>query len=104
MYGTIWRCRPNPGQEQVFVDLARRWLRERASAVDGFIAEYILTSETKPGELLGLVLFDRETNYRSFAADPSQHDWFEQFRATVEADFEWNDGEIVALEPATVPL
>lgn len=104
MYGTLYRCRTKPGQEHVVEELAQRWRRERAPGVDGFIAEYLLRSETRPGELLGLVIFDSKDNYQKNARDPEQHRWYVQLRAALAADVEWNDGEIVSLEPATVPL
>jgi hypothetical protein len=104
VYGTVYRCRPKPGRAHVIEDLAERWLRERAPAIKGFIAQYLIRSETRPGELLGLVLFDSKASYEQNAGDPEQHRWYEQFRNALEADIEWNDGEIVALAPATVPL
>jgi hypothetical protein len=104
MYGTLVRIRPKPGQETTIDALNRRWLQERAPRVPGFIAEYLLASESTPGELVGLVLFDSESNYRKNADDPEQDRWYRELRAALDADPEWNDGEIVALEPATVPF
>jgi hypothetical protein len=104
VYGTVYRCRPKPGQVHIIEALAERWRRERAPAVEGFIAQYLVRSETRPGELLGLVLFDSKASYQQNAEDPEQHRWYQQFRAALEADIEWNDGEVVALAAATVPL
>jgi quinol monooxygenase YgiN len=104
MYGTIYRCRPRSGKGEVVEEVARRWLRERAPGLDGFVAYYMLRSETRPGELLGLAVFDSKANYVKYADDPDQHRWFDEFRAALDADIEWNDGEIVAPESATVPL
>lgn len=104
MYGTVIRCRPKPGQEHVLAEISRRWRRERAPKVTGFIGEYILRSDSKPGQVLALVIFDSEENYRKNAGDLEQQRWYEQFRATLSDDPEWNDGAIEALEPATVPL
>lgn len=104
MYGTIFRYRPKPGQERVLEEIVRRWLRERAPDVQGFIAVYLLRSESSPDHLLGLVIFDSEQNYRKNAADPEQQRWYELFRAALIDDPEWNDGVIEALEPATMPL
>jgi quinol monooxygenase YgiN len=104
MYGTLFRCRPRPGQEHGVEELTRRWLRERAPEVAGFTAAYLLRSETRPGELLGLVVFDSRADYAKNAADPEQHRWYEQLRALLAGDIEWNDGEIVLLEAARTPL
>jgi hypothetical protein len=104
MYGTVYRIRPKPGQERFLEEHGQRWLRERAPLAEGFIAEYVLQPETRPNEWLGLVIFDSEENYRENAADPGQQRWYEQFRAALTVDPEWNDGEIVAREQASVPL
>ena len=104
MYGTVVRIRPKPGQEATILAIRRRWFQERASRVPGFIAEYVLASESAPGELVGLVIFDSQSNYRTNAADPEQDRWYQEFRAALAAEPEWIDGEIVALEPATFPL
>jgi hypothetical protein len=104
MYGTMVRIRPQLGQEATVDALNRRWLKERAPQVPGFIAEYLLESSSRPGELVGLVLFDSESSYRKNAADPEQDRWYRELRAALETNPVWNDGEIVALEPATVPL
>lgn len=104
MYGTIFRFRPLPGQEQALEELHQHWLRERAPRVPGFIAEYTLTSATRPGEHLGLVIFDSRESYLQNANDPEQHRWYEQVRATLAAEPEWNDGEITVAERPSVPL
>jgi hypothetical protein len=79
-------------------------LHERAPRVPGFIAEYVLVSESRPGELVGLVLFDSKRSYRQNADDPEQDTWYQELRAALAADPKWEDGEIVAFEPASVPL
>ena len=104
MYGTIARLRPNRGQETALDEIGQRWLRERAPTVPGFVAQYVLKSEQHPGEVLTLTVFDSKAAYRQNADDPDQHRWFEQFRALLAAAPEWNDGEVLAFTPATVPL
>ncbi|MGH2616694.1 MAG: antibiotic biosynthesis monooxygenase family protein [Thermomicrobiales bacterium] len=104
MYGTLYRCTAKPGQGHVAVEIAQRWTRERAPQIDGFVASYLLRPERRPDELLGLVIFESEASYRKNAEDPEQHRWHDQFRAGLEADIEWNDGEIAAMASVTVPL
>jgi len=104
MYGTIARLRPLPGRERAVDDLGHLWLRERAPTLAGFVANYVLKSEQHPGEVLTLTVFDSKAAYRQNADDPDQHRWFEQFRALLAAAPEWNDGEVLAFTPATVPL
>jgi hypothetical protein len=104
MYGTIMRARVKPGLEGAADELGRRWLRERAPSVTGFIGEYLVRSADRPGEVMGLVIFDSEENYRKNAADPEQDRWYRQFRAIMEADPEWFDGEITSVTSEVVAL
>jgi quinol monooxygenase YgiN len=103
MYGTILRCRPKPGQIETILTSSQRWVRERGMAT-GFLGQYLLKPDRDPGEWIGLVIFDSEESYRRNAADPEQDRWYRELRSMLEADPEWTDGEIVALEPASVPL
>jgi quinol monooxygenase YgiN len=104
MYGTVTRMQVKPGQVETLKALQRQWLCERQPEAAGFIADYVLQSKRMPGEWFVLVIFDSEANYRKNAADPEQHRQYEQLRALLERDPEWNDGEIFAIEPAAVPL
>jgi hypothetical protein len=93
-----------PGEDAAVKAHSEQWLRERGPAATGFIASYALKSERVPGEWIVLAVFDTEANYRRNAADPAQHGKYEQLRALLAADPEWNDGEILAIEPASVPV
>ncbi len=104
MYGTVARIQIKPGKEEAVRALDEQWLRERQPEKAGFIAEYALKSERAPGEWLVMCIFDSEESYRKIAADPEQHRHYEAMRALLERDPEWNDGEIVAVEPASVPV
>lgn len=104
MYGTVARMQVRPGQEAVMKSLQEKWLRERQPAVPGFIADYVLKSERVPGEWIVVAVFDSEEHYRKNAADPQQHRQYEELRALLTSDPEWNDGEIHSIEPASVPI
>lgn len=104
MYGTLARLQVKPGQEAALVAFNEQWLRERKPAATGFITSYALKSERNPGEWDVLVIFDSEENYRKNATDPEQHGQYEAMRALLTADPEWNDGEILTIEPASVPV
>jgi hypothetical protein len=104
MYGTLARYRPLPGQERAVQEYGRRWLRDRAPAVPGFVAVYVLTPKDRPGELIALTLFASKASYHQNAADPDEDRWYRQLRVLLAEEPTWHDGEIVALEPATVPL
>ena len=104
MYGTVARMQIKPGQEEAVKALNERWPRGRTSEATGFIADYVLKSERNPGEWVVLVIFDSEANYRENAADPEQHRQYEELRTLLASDPEWNDGEILVIEPASVPV
>jgi quinol monooxygenase YgiN len=104
MYGTVARMQVKPGQEAALAAINEQWMRERKPEALGMIADYILKSERVPGEWFVMAIFDTQENYRKNAADPEQHRQYQQMRALLERDPEWNDGEIVAIEPASVPV
>ncbi len=97
MFGTIFRMRPKQGQEQVVEEVFQRWGRERRSNVAGFVDGYLFTSRSHPGELVGIAIFDSEASFRQNADDPEQDRWYQELRAALEADPEWNDGDVIAL-------
>jgi hypothetical protein len=104
MYGTVARLSLKPGQGESLHALLRRWQRAGKPEGKGLIADYVLESERIPGEWIVMAIFDNEENYRQNAADPTQHQQYEEMRALLNADPEWNDGAIFAFEPASVPL
>ncbi len=80
MFGTIFRMRPQPGQEQVVEELFQRWAQERRSKATGFVDGYLLTSRSQPGEIVAIAIFDSETNFRKNADDPEQDRWYHDLR------------------------
>lgn len=96
MYGTIFRMKVKPGQEQKVIELVDQWYRERRPHVKGAIADFLLKPDRKKGEMVGVAVFqDRET-YRANANDPEQDKWYRRLRECLQADPEWEDGEYVA--------
>jgi hypothetical protein len=95
MYGTVYRFRPLPGQEEAMLDYHRRWKAERWPHVRGFITEYIYRSEKHPGEYIGAAVFESKEVMVENAKDPADDAWYQQFRALLQDDPEWEDGEII---------
>jgi hypothetical protein len=98
MFGTIFRMRPRQGQEQVVEELFHRWWRERRPKVTGFVNTYLFKSRSYPGEMMGVAVFDSEANYWKNAEDPEQDRWYQELRAALETDPEWNDGDVIVQE------
>jgi hypothetical protein len=100
MFGTVFRMRPKRGQERAVEEQMRRWERERMPNVAGVVGGYLFKLRDRPGELIGVAVFDSEANYRKNAEDPEQDRWYRGLRALLEADPEWNDGDIIELPEA----
>ncbi len=96
MFGSVFRMQPRPGQQQQVEELMHRWNRERRPKVEGVVGSYLFASQSHPGELIGVAVFDSEASYRKNAEDPEQDRWYRELRAALEADPEWNDGNVLA--------
>ena len=95
MYGTVYRIRVRPGQEQALLELNRRWARDHSPRTAGYLGEYIYKLDRHPGEYVGVALFESREAYQQNADDPEQDRWYREFRDLLESDPEWNDGEII---------
>jgi quinol monooxygenase YgiN len=95
MYGSVFRLRPKPGQDQAMIALMERWGRERRPKVEGFVSAEVYRSEAHPGEYLNTVVFTSREAYMKNADDPEQDAWYRELRALLESDPEWEDGEVV---------
>jgi quinol monooxygenase YgiN len=95
MFGTIYQMKPRAGQEQAIAEHLRRWERERRPSVKGAVAGYLFRSKDRPDTLIGVAVFDSEASYKANADDPAQGRWYQQLRELLDADPEWNDGDIL---------
>ena len=94
MFGTIFRMRPKQGQQQAVINLFEEFQRERGPKVPGALAGYVLRPVNAPDQLIGIAVFQDEKTYDANADDPAQAQWYERLKALLEADPEWEDGEI----------
>lgn len=96
MFGTVARVKVQPGKEQEFLDHGERWSLERG-AVTGEVASYLFKLEGRQNEYIVVGIFqDRETYFQN-ANDPETDRWYQELRALLAADPEWNDGEVTPL-------
>lgn len=93
MYGSIFRLRPKAGREQEVIRLWEEWNRERRPKVKGAIGGYLYRLDK--GGMMGVAMFESKDAYMANAGDPEQDRWFRRVREVLEADPEWNDGEVV---------
>jgi quinol monooxygenase YgiN len=71
------------------------WKAERWPQVSGFITEYVYRAAARPGEYVAAAVFESKEAMERHGRDPSEDRWYHQLRALLEADPEWEDGEIV---------
>jgi antibiotic biosynthesis monooxygenase (ABM) superfamily enzyme len=73
-------------------------MRALAAAEDligirGYLGTDVMVPENHPGTLLMVVRFDDRDSYVANAESPDQNARYEEFRALMEADPVWYDGE-----------
>lgn len=78
------------------VALRDEWSKTRGPKVKGAVAGYLYKLDKKPGEYLIVAVFQDKATHTANAQTPEQDAWFRKFRAFIEADPAWEDGEIVA--------
>jgi len=97
MFGTVARVAVQPGREEEFTAIGGQWTKERGQAT-GQVAEYLFKLEGRPGEYLIIGIFRDRERYYANAQDPETDRWYRRMRATLAADPEWQDGEVVRSE------
>ena len=91
MYGTVARLRIKPGMEAELERLSR----EEQTEIAGIVFQHVYRTDADPQELYLVVGFESEASYRQNAESPEQHARYEVYRALMEREPEWHDGEIV---------
>ncbi len=90
MFGTIGRAHLKPENKDNLIQV----LREQAyQQVPGFVRSYVLFPKDRPDEVFLVAMFESEEVYYQNAEDPAQHERYLQYRALLEDDPEWTDGE-----------
>ena len=96
MYGTVARLKARIGQEKALVALMDDWDKSRGPKVKGAMAGYLYKLDKKPGEYLMVAVFQDKATYAANAQAPEQDAWYRKFRALLDADPVWEDGEIIS--------
>lgn len=90
MYGTLGRTRVNPENR---AKLREVFERQSYQTVPGFVTSYILWENDSDVVWLFAAFEDRDVYYKN-ADDPAQHERYLEYRALLEEEPEWHDGEI----------
>jgi len=96
MYGTVARLRVKPGAEEKLLQISRG---EPSRQTPGFVFHHVYRLDKDAREYILVVGFTDKAAYVKNAESPEQNAEYREFRALLEADPEWNDGEIVDTYP-----
>lgn len=96
MYGTVARMKVQPGKLE---ELRRVMDEAEARPVEGFLGTRILVPNEWRDEVLMVVFFADRERYEANADDPRMHEDYLRYRALLDADPEWIDGEWIVYEP-----
>jgi quinol monooxygenase YgiN len=97
MFGTVARLKVKPGREQDLMAASEEWDRETTAQglSGGAIAEYVFKLENAEDEFIMVAIFKDRESYFSNAQKPETDRQYRQMRELLEADPEWNDGEVI---------
>jgi quinol monooxygenase YgiN len=91
MYGTVAKTVVKPENRSKLREVFETGIQQRQ--VPGYITSYVLFENDSEFAWMFAVFEDRAT-YDANAADPAQDAEYRQYRALMEAEPEWHDGEI----------
>jgi hypothetical protein len=90
MYGTVARTRVRPENRERLREVTSR---QGYDEVAGFVRSYVLFEDEGDVAWIFAIFSDREA-YRRNADDPAQHGRYLEYRALLEEEPDWHDGEI----------
>lgn len=90
MYGTVARIRVKQENRE---PLRAVMQRQGYDEVAGFVTSYVLYEDESDTAWLFAVFSDRAA-YERNAGDPAQHERYLEYRALLEDEPEWHDGEV----------
>ena len=90
MYGTIATMRITPGK----LEDMQHYIEQEAKRIPGILFQYIYQMDADPNEYRLVVGFESREAYRANAESPEMHENYLRYRALLETDPEWHDGEI----------
>ena len=92
MYGTVARLRVKPGMED---ELRADFERQKQFSIPGLVGECLYRMDQDPQVIVLVALFESKAAYVANAQAPHQHEDYLRMMTFLEAEPEWNDGEIV---------
>jgi quinol monooxygenase YgiN len=93
MYGTVARMKVKAGKVDELIKLTQSSVETRRP--EGYLGEIVYKLDANPNEVIMAVFFADKETYHKNANDPQMNKEYEQYRALLDADPEWNDGEVI---------
>jgi quinol monooxygenase YgiN len=90
LFGTIGRAKVKPENRQKLIDTLGD---EAYLSVPGYRRAYILVPENQENEVYIVAMFENRELYFKNADDPAQNERYMEYRAFMEDDPVWIDGE-----------
>jgi quinol monooxygenase YgiN len=90
MYGTCARMVVKPENREAIRAIFKE---DEGREIKGYVATYVL-SENDSDNMWLLAIFEDRATYDANADDPRMHETYVKYRALLEEDPEWHDGEI----------
>ena len=95
MYGTLAKLKVTK-ENQAKLQEAMAPGAERK--VEGYRGTYVVVPDQRDDEIWLLAVFEDEASYKKNAASPEQHQEYLKYRALLEQEPEWIDGQIMVDE------
>jgi quinol monooxygenase YgiN len=92
MYGTVALCHVRPDNLEKLQALA---VAEDVLQIDGYLGTDLLVVDNHPDTVLMVVRFQDQATYRANGDSPDQDARYQEFRALMEDDPVWYDGDWV---------
>ena len=96
MYGSVARMKVKPGSEDAFLAFGENVAK---NPPPGLAFDIVYKLDNAEDEYLLVVGFTDKEAYIANSNSPEQQKAYEEYRALLSADPEWNDGEIVFKSP-----
>jgi quinol monooxygenase YgiN len=90
MYGTVARTRVKPENRE---KLRQTLAAQDAAAVPGYVTAYLLYENDSDVAWM-FAVFEDHASYERNADDPAQNERYLKYRALMEEEPDWHDGEI----------
>ena len=90
MYGTVGRAHVKPENRDRLLEVM---MKPEYADVPGYRSAFLMFPENREDEVVIVAVFQDRESYFKNADDPVQHQRYLEYRALMEDEPEWSDGE-----------